>query len=126
METNTPNEILSPKYSLGPHGIGDPNDTSLRKVEINVLIPQIMRDRAKEEKCFLEVEEFKKCCQENNMSFVFNCKNENNKLKHCLEQWYNNKDFQEECKQMYLQERSEFRRTNVPKKLRKMEKEQST
>ncbi|XP_043495972.1 COX assembly mitochondrial protein homolog [Polistes fuscatus] len=125
METNTSQGVLPPKYSLGPHGLGDPNDKSLRKVEVNVLIPQIIRDRAKEEKCILEVEEFNKCCQENNLSMVFKCRNENNKLKHCLERWFQDKDFQEECKQIYLQERSEYRRTNVSKKLRNMEKEQS-
>lgn len=46
---------------------------------------------------------------------IFKCRNENNKLKRCLEQWFSDKDFKEECKQLYLQERSEFRRTNIPK-----------
>ncbi|XP_014615104.1 PREDICTED: COX assembly mitochondrial protein homolog [Polistes canadensis] len=124
METNT-SHVLPPKYSSGPHGLGDPNDKSLRKVELNVLIPQVIRDRAKAEKCFLEVEEFKKCCQENNLSMVFKCRTENNKLTRCLERWFHDKDFQEECKQIYLQERSEYRKTNVSKKLRNIEKEQS-
>jgi COX assembly mitochondrial protein 1 len=34
---------------------GDPSDLSLRKVEEQVLIPKIMRERAKAEKCVDEV-----------------------------------------------------------------------
>jgi len=34
---------------------GDPDDRSLRKVEEQVLIPKIMRERAKAEKCVEEV-----------------------------------------------------------------------
>ncbi|KAF7395611.1 hypothetical protein HZH68_009661 [Vespula germanica] len=113
--------ILPPKYGAGPHGIGDPDDKTLRKVEIDVLIPQIIRDKTKKEKCVPEVEEFTKCCKENNFMMIFKCRKENNKLKGCLEKWFYDKDFQEECKQIYLQERSEYRRTNIPKKLKKMQ-----
>jgi COX assembly protein 1 len=34
---------------------GDPLDRSLRKVEIDILIPKIMRDKARDEKCSEEV-----------------------------------------------------------------------
>lgn len=34
---------------------GDPDDRSLRKVEKNVLIPKLMRERIKSDKCANEV-----------------------------------------------------------------------
>lgn len=33
---------------------GDPNDTTLRRVEKDVIIPKILRERTKKEKCILE------------------------------------------------------------------------
>jgi hypothetical protein len=35
--------------------LGDPLDRSLRKVEIDILIPKKMRDKARDEKCSDEV-----------------------------------------------------------------------
>jgi hypothetical protein len=35
---------------------GDPLDRSLRKVEIDILIPKKMRDKARDEKCSEEVD----------------------------------------------------------------------
>jgi hypothetical protein len=43
---------------------GHPDDKSLRKVETEVLIPKIMRDRAKAEKCVPEVKAFEECCKD--------------------------------------------------------------
>ncbi|XP_076755930.1 COX assembly mitochondrial protein homolog [Xylocopa sonorina] len=101
----------------GPHNLGDPNDKSLRKVEKDVLIPQIMRDRSKEEKCVAEVAEFTECCKNNaNILMPFKCKQENKMLIQCLERWYNDTDFREECTQQYLDARSEYRRTGISQK----------
>ncbi|PSN34477.1 COX assembly mitochondrial protein [Blattella germanica] len=47
--------LLSSKIGGGPHGLGDPLDKSLRHVEIEVLIPKKMREKAREEKCSEEV-----------------------------------------------------------------------
>jgi COX assembly mitochondrial protein 1 len=69
---------------------GDPNDRSLRKVEKEVLIPQIMRDRAKKEKCGVEVKAFEECCKESSILMVVKCRNENSLLKNCLAGWYKN------------------------------------
>ena len=101
-----------------PHGLGDPDDISLRKVECEVLIPKIMRDRAKETHCSQEVQSFSSCCKEKGIMMVVNCRKENSALKACLTNWYQNEDFKEECKQIYLQERSEYRRTGLAKKHR--------
>ncbi|XP_054744185.1 COX assembly mitochondrial protein homolog [Anastrepha obliqua] len=108
-------KVFDPK---NPHDLGDPDDKSLRKVEIEVLIPKIMRERAKETHCSKEVKEFEACCKANSILMVFTCRNENSSLKSCLTKWYQNEDFKAECKKIYLEERSEYRRTGIPKKHR--------
>ncbi|XP_076654119.1 COX assembly mitochondrial protein homolog [Halictus rubicundus] len=110
--------LLSPKLSQGPHNLGDPNDTTLRRVEIDVLIPQLMREKARTEKCQTEVQEFSKCCADNNVLMVVKCRNQNSALKSCLTKWYTNEKFKEECTQQYLNERRKFRSTGIPNKSR--------
>lgn len=100
----------------GPHGVGDPDDFFLRKVEKDVLIPQKMRDKAREEKCAKEVKEFATCCKDSSFMMVFKCRDVNTALKSCLEQWFTDPSFKEECTQEYLKERSEYRRTGIPVK----------
>ncbi|XP_055917795.1 COX assembly mitochondrial protein homolog [Eupeodes corollae] len=101
-----------------PHGLGDPNDRSLRKVEVEVLIPKIMRDRAKADQCLKEVKSFEGCCRDNSIMMVINCRKQNDELKQCLSKWYTNETFKAECKEIYLKERSEYRATGIPKKHR--------
>lgn len=118
-ETQTPTKtVLSPKLGGGPHGIGDPDDKSLRKVEVDVLVAKKMRDIAREEKCFKEVGSFTECCKENNILMVVKCRKENSELKECLTKWYNDAGFKEHCKNLYLEERTEYRRTGIPTKQR--------
>ncbi|XP_055638478.1 COX assembly mitochondrial protein homolog [Toxorhynchites rutilus septentrionalis] len=110
----------------GPHGLGDPNDKRLRKVEIDVLIPKIMRDRAKTEKCIPEVKEFEDCCKGSGILMAVKCQKQNEALKKCSMRWYEDETFKAECREMYLQERSEYRRTGIPKKFRIMNMDQTS
>ncbi|XP_052897949.1 COX assembly mitochondrial protein homolog [Anopheles moucheti] len=103
----------------GPHGLGDPEDRRLRKVELEVLIPKIMRERAKTEKCLTEVKAFEDCCKGSGLFMVAKCQEQNDALKACSLEWYRNEQFKKECTEIYLVERSEFRRTGLPKKFRK-------
>lgn len=48
----------------------------------------------------------------------FKCQPQNNKMKDCLAKWYYNDEFKNECTQMYLEDRSEYRRTGISKKQR--------
>ncbi|KAL1494435.1 hypothetical protein ABEB36_010034 [Hypothenemus hampei] len=109
-------KTISKKIGGGPHGLGDPDDKSLRRVEIDVMIPKKMRDLARSEKCFKEVEAFTECCKSNHILMSIKCRNENSMLKQCLTKWYNDEEFQERCRNLYLEERSEFRRTGIPAK----------
>ncbi|XP_012259457.2 COX assembly mitochondrial protein homolog isoform X2 [Athalia rosae] len=102
----------------GPHGLGDPDDLSLRKVEENVLIPKLIREVSRQEKCTEEVQAFTQCCCDSGLLMVVKCRNENNLLKECLAKWFTNTEFAAACKQRYLAERSEYRRTGITKKRR--------
>ncbi|XP_027227697.2 COX assembly mitochondrial protein homolog [Penaeus vannamei] len=102
----------------GPHGLGDPDDKTLRRVEIEVTIPKKMRDIARQEKCTKEVEDFTNCCKESSLAMVIKCRPFNTALWDCLGHWYNDKEFRELCTQKYLEERSEYRRTGLTKKQR--------
>lgn len=77
-----------------------------------------MREKARSEKCTKEVEEFSNCCKNSNVFMVFNCRKQNTVLQDCLTKWYRDEEFQTVCKEIYLQERSDFRRTGLPKKKR--------
>lgn len=145
-QTDTTNKaVLKPSLAGGPHGVGDPEDKSLRKVELEVLIPQIMRDitrkvrdtereriqsvqsrRCKrffrwrsfsffQEKCANEVEVFNKCAKREGLSVVFSCRAENDVMRGCMERWYTDPDFKEECTQKYLAERTRYRETGITK-----------
>ncbi|XP_067858867.1 COX assembly mitochondrial protein homolog [Heptranchias perlo] len=89
----------------------------LRHVEKDVLIPKMMREKAKEF-CSDKVEAFTKCCQESGFFMVIKCREENAALKECLTDRYKDSALYEECKQEYLKEREEFRQTGIPSKKR--------
>lgn len=111
--------VLPKKFSDGPCGLGDPNDKSLRRVEIEVLIPKLIREKAKAEKCFQEVAKFHECCKESSVFMVFKCRNENTIMKSCLADWYQNEEFKQLCTKQYLKERSEYRRTGIKKPIKR-------
>ncbi|XP_059966924.1 COX assembly mitochondrial protein homolog isoform X1 [Mesoplodon densirostris] len=108
----------------------------LRHVEKDVLIPKIMREKARE-RCFEQVQgwiglnsfqkpyywyhglkDFTKCCKDSGILMVVKCRKENSALKECLTAYYNDPAFYEECKMEYLKEREEFRKTGIPTKKR--------
>ncbi|TKC39813.1 COX assembly mitochondrial protein homolog isoform X1 [Monodon monoceros] len=99
----------------------DPAKPHLRRAEKDVLIPKIMREKARE-RCSEQVQDFTKCCKDSGILGVVKCQKENSALKECLTAYYNDPDFREECKMEYLKEREEFRKTGIPtkKRLRKL------
>ncbi|CAM9214208.1 unnamed protein product [Bubo scandiacus] len=94
-------------------------NSKLRHVEKDVLIPQIMRERAKE-LCSDKVQAFTKCCQETGLLMVVKCRQENTALKDCLVGYYSDPLFYEECKAEYLKQREEYRATGIKKKRQKL------
>lgn len=111
-----------------------------------MLIPQKMRDKAKEMKCAQEVTgnsnvfqryytysnmlcntvvyvfisiDFSNCCKDSSFLMVVKCREQNAALKSCLMKWFTDEKFKEECTQEYLEERSQYRRTGIPVKSRR-------
>jgi COX assembly mitochondrial protein 1 len=95
---------------------GDPDDRRLRKVEIEIMIPKKMRERARKEKCAPEEKEFSDCCLKAGLAMVVKCRSENTRMKACLERWYKDEEFKKQCTEEYLQERAEYRRTGLSQK----------
>lgn len=75
-----------------------------------------MRERARRVKCIPEVHEFEKCAKESGLLLPFLCRQPTDKMKECLAHWFLDDGFKNECTQMYLEERSEYRRTGISKK----------
>lgn len=92
-------------------------EPKLRHVETDVLIPKMMREKAKE-LCSTQVQAFTKCCSETGFLMVVKCREENAALKECLTAYYKDPAFFEECKAEYLKEKEEFQRTGIPSKRR--------
>ncbi|XP_044273644.1 COX assembly mitochondrial protein homolog isoform X4 [Varanus komodoensis] len=94
-------------------------EQTLRHVEKDVLIPKLMREKAKE-LCSDKVQAFTKCCQDTGVLMVVKCQEENKALKACLTGYYTDPAFYEECKLEYLKQREEFRATGIPQKQQKL------
>ncbi|CAK6954370.1 COX assembly mitochondrial protein homolog [Scomber scombrus] len=93
-------------------------EVHLRHVEKDVLVPKMMREKARV-LCSEKVEAFNHCCKESSFLMVFKCREENSLMKDCLTQYYRDPAFYEECKQEYIKEKLEFQRTGIPSKNRK-------
>ncbi|XP_038051645.1 COX assembly mitochondrial protein homolog isoform X2 [Patiria miniata] len=99
------------------------DETYLRNVEREVLIPKKMRDKAKVQ-CAQYVDAFTKCCQDSGLAMAIKCRKENSELKECVTKYYKDPEFFEMCKQEYLAERAEFRATGITKKKKKLLEQQ--
>nr|XP_002736241.1 PREDICTED: COX assembly mitochondrial protein homolog [Saccoglossus kowalevskii] len=100
-------------------------DEKLRHVELDVLIPKMVRDRARKEKCSSEVQAFSDCAAKSSLGMVLKCRKENSAMRKCLTDWFRDPEFFNSCKQEYLKEREEFRRTGKTKKQKLHEELQS-
>lgn len=69
---------------------------------------------------------FGECCKSMGLMMPFKCKVETEKLKECMGKWFYDEHFVNECTEIYLDQRSEYRRTGISKKQRdKMTAEES-
>ncbi|VVC29038.1 Hypothetical protein CINCED_3A007009 [Cinara cedri] len=108
-------ENRKPRYGGGPHGLGDPDDYKLRKIEANVLIPKIIREKAKYEKCAVENKVFGDCCLDTGFWMFYKCRAEVKELNNCMAKWFVDDDFIKECRNQYLNDRRKYRLTGVGK-----------
>ena len=49
---------------------------------------------------------------------TFKCRKELNAMKSCMERWYTDEQFKQECTRMYLKKRRDFRIERIKEKLR--------
>lgn len=95
--------------------LGDPNDRYLRKTETDILIPKRIREISRKIHCKEATDMFKECCSMHPYSFFISCKEENKAQVDCLVKWFNDEELRKKVTEQYLQERSEYRRTGIPK-----------
>ncbi|EDO46283.1 predicted protein, partial [Nematostella vectensis] len=79
----------------------------LRHVEKDVLIPKLVREKARE-RCKDLVDEFEKCCKGRSISMVWHCRKQNTAMKDCLTKNYQDKELFEACRVEYLQKRRQY------------------
>lgn len=108
--------VLRHGFSGGPHGLGDPDDRRLRKVEEEIMVPKVMRRIAQLEVCVDQMKLFNDCYLDHPFLFSFKCKEQNNVMKDCLIGAFSNEQFRNKCTEIYLAERAEYRRTGLQKK----------
>uniref|UniRef100_A0A915PPL0 Uncharacterized protein n=1 Tax=Setaria digitata TaxID=48799 RepID=A0A915PPL0_9BILA len=104
-----------PQQSIGgPHGVGDPNDRSLRRLEADVLIPDRMNERIQKVECREPLEGLSRCLKEEGTIIgLRKCQKE---LEKFSDPW-----FRQKITDDYIKERSEYRRTGKNEMQRKWE-----
>ncbi|XP_048727083.1 uncharacterized protein DDB_G0275933-like [Ostrea edulis] len=102
--------VLPHHMAGGPKGLGDPDDRTLRKVEEDTMVGNVMRERGRN-RCEKELLDFMECSDEHYILFPWKCKTQSKLYNNCLTDLYNDSEFQDECKEIYLQRRRHYRLT---------------
>ncbi|KAK3922953.1 COX assembly mitochondrial protein-like protein [Frankliniella fusca] len=113
-------DTIIEKIGGGPHGYGDPADTSIRREEVYLFPPMIWR-KVRFEKCADVTENYYKCIAEKQSTE--DCKSEELALYQCKTSYYNPEKIDEvenECIQQYIKLRSKFRETGSEEDLWKI------
>ncbi|CAJ0598479.1 unnamed protein product [Cylicocyclus nassatus] len=114
--------ILPGYSSSGPHGLGDPDDRTLRRIEADVIIPNRMNARIEKVECHEQYMNLVNCMREKGgVKGLKLCKPELGVFNHCKFLMFNDVDFRERMTEEYLRERSEARRTGMTGRQRKLE-----
>ncbi|VDM76709.1 unnamed protein product [Strongylus vulgaris] len=114
--------ILPGYASSGPHGLGDPDDRTLRRIEADVIIPNRMNARIEKVECHESYMDLVNCMREKGaVKGLKLCKPELGVFNHCKFLKFNDTEFRERMTEEYLQERSEARRTGMTVRQRKLE-----
>jgi len=114
--------VLPNHMGGGPHGLGDPDDRTLRKVESDVLIPKQMKKEA-HMICSDYVKAFSECGKKEGYWSVINCRKEVNEMNKCVGDEFSKPELRRRCTEAYLERRSEFRRTGLTMKEKMKRKE---
>uniref|UniRef100_A0A7I4YDS1 COX assembly mitochondrial protein n=1 Tax=Haemonchus contortus TaxID=6289 RepID=A0A7I4YDS1_HAECO len=116
-------KTILPHYaSSGPHGLGDPDDRTLRRIEADVIIPNRMNAQIEKVECREPYLELVNCMREKGaVKGLKQCRPELDVFNRCKYLKFNDTEFRERMTEQYLQERSEARRTGKTARERKLE-----
>jgi len=112
--------VLKEHMGGGPKGLGDPDSRAMRVLESDVIIPRRLKKLAKE-MCSKEVQVFSECGKAAGLMLAFTCRKENQAMKQCLYDRFVDPELMLRCKEEYLAQRSEYRRTGIAQKMQKKE-----
>ncbi|KAK0402951.1 hypothetical protein QR680_016631 [Steinernema hermaphroditum] len=116
-------KTIMPHYSsAGPHGMGDPDDRTLRRIEADVIIPNRMNKQIEQVDCKELRMGLIECLREYGAVKGFNqCKAELALFNECKAERFHDIGFRQRMTDEYLAERSEARRTGMTTKERRLE-----
>ena len=113
--------VLPKHLGGGPMGLGDPDDRKLRRVERDIIILNMVRERVRHEKCKEVGDILDKCGGEATWTVSWACRKERDDLMECSKQWFHDEGLRQECTEEFLRQRSYYRRTGKPGHLYKEE-----
>ncbi|CAI5445913.1 unnamed protein product [Caenorhabditis angaria] len=114
---------IMPHYSAGgPHGLGDPDDRTLRKIEADVIIPNRMNAHIEKNACNESYLGLITCFRKDGaVSGLNTCKPALEIFNRCKYERFHDPEFRAKITDDYIRERSEARRTGMTSQQRKLE-----
>uniref|UniRef100_A0AC35FHY8 COX assembly mitochondrial protein n=1 Tax=Panagrolaimus sp. PS1159 TaxID=55785 RepID=A0AC35FHY8_9BILA len=113
--------MLSGHFIGGPHGIGDPEDRTLRKIEADVVIPNRMNTKIEKELCHDLFMGLVNCMRHEGGAYgLYKCTEERDVFNACKKEKFLDPKFRQECTEEYIHDRAEARRTGLTPKERKL------
>ena len=100
LEETAENEHEIPPWATGSH---------LRKIEESVIIPNLMKKKAKII-CKEYLDAFAACCHGRTISLAWSCGKETDEMRDCLEKQLAKPELFEESKEEYLSKREKFQK----------------
>ncbi|KAI0231067.1 COX assembly mitochondrial protein [Lamellibrachia satsuma] len=119
-DTKRKSSVLPDSMGGGPMGLGDPDNRSLRHVETDILIPKIVKEVSRE-KCSDLIKEFSVCGKQAGFMLPFKCRKQNKAMQECLLKWFQDPEVNAKCREQYLKDRADYRRTGVGHKIKRYE-----
>jgi len=106
--------VLPKHMGGGPMNLGDPDDRTLRKIEKDVIILNMVREKIRHEKCKEVGDILDKCGGEASWTIGWKCRKERDDLLECSKSWFYSEELRNECTEEFLKQRSYYRRTGRP------------
>ncbi|OON23529.1 hypothetical protein X801_00558 [Opisthorchis viverrini] len=109
--------ILPSNDVSGPLGLGDPASEELNSVELETIIPALMNDRLRVQECLEPWDKWTVCSQKYRRVASIFCHRVFFEALKCNKDHIADPEFFEEMKRLYLEMRSDYRRTGVEKRV---------